>query len=224
MMKNIKYLLIIITLFIGIKCISAIDNNDIKVYDYALILNDNQKLNLTNKINEFIDKTNTNLIIVTVRHTSTKNIEDYINEFYKKYINEDAILLVLNLGNDNDKLNMQAFGNVKKLYNDIQIKEILKLVKIDDNNYKTLTNFIEQLELNNIHINNYNKYLDIRYWILILVPSIILSSIIVLIKFLKSKNSEQEIEKNMYLKLDSLLIEKRLDNFLTTHTSKSRIK
>lgn len=220
-----KYILIILLLFISIKSVNAINelDNNKKIYDYAVVLNNKQEEKLNRKIEKFINKTNTNLIIITVRHPSIKDTKEYLNEFYKKNINNESILLVLNLDNNTMKLDMEVYGNKKIMYSDEQINQILNHVNKEKNYYKTLINFIDEVETNNNYINNYNKYLNIKYWLLIIIPSIILSSIITFIKVLNNKK-ENKYEDNKYLKLDSLIIDKRLDNFLTTHTSKSRIK
>ena len=66
-MKKIKYLIITLLLFFGIKNVNAIQKFDttIKVYDYAQILTEREEKKLKAEANNYVNKHNMDMVIVT---------------------------------------------------------------------------------------------------------------------------------------------------------------
>lgn len=231
-MNKFKYLIIFLFLFIGIKNISALNNfdNSIKVYDYAQILSDKQEENLKDKVNYYINSNNVDMVIITVKYYQQSNVNDYISLFYNRYLfgkgtSNDGIVAVIDLKDDNDSVEIKTFGNAVNLYTKKEIKKIQRESNEEKNYYDRLIKFIEY---SNIYVktdytefkSDDNNYL--KDCLVIGLISFIITSIIIVILLMKEKKVKDNIENN-YIKENSLVINKKEDKFITTHTKKIRM-
>ena len=121
-MKKLKYLIIILLLFIGIRNIYAFDKTE-KIYDYAQILTEKEENKLKIGIDKYINKHNLDMVIVTVKHHSHDNLQNYMNEFYVKNdfgieSNIDGIIIVIDLKDKKENIGMKTFGIANSLYNE----------------------------------------------------------------------------------------------------------
>lgn len=229
-MKKIRYLIILVLLFVGIKNVYAFDNT-IKVYDYALILSNEEEINLKKEVDKYISTNNIDMVIITVRHYNQNNLEDYINEFYTKNelgigSDKSAIVIAISFKDDIEDIDIKTFGIASDLYSSSEIKDILNNINNKDKYYDKLSTFIEYSnkyvgEFDSVYQDK-NILLSIN-WILIVIVSLIIPTIILLIALLKHKNIIEKRNNNYYVKENSVVITTKADKFLTTNTKKKRL-
>lgn len=229
-MKNLKYLILVLFLFIGIKSVNAFDNT-IKVYDYAQVLTEKEESKLKKDVDKFIDKYNFDMAIVTVKYYSQETLDEYMNLFYIKNnfgigINKDGIIAVLDLKNDNNIVGIKTFGNVKNYYSESEIKSIINDIQKEKNNYNKLEifidgafNYVDKFEDNYSDTN----ILLLLNWFQVLTLSILIPTMIVIIGIFKNKNVRKEESVKYYINENSVVITKRNEKYITTNTKKERI-
>ena len=223
-MNKIKYILIILMIFIGIKNIYAFTfDNTIKVYDYAQILTDKEEDKLIGKVNEYINKYNIDMVIVTVKHYEQNTLKEYMDLFYEtnefgKGNNKRGIFIVLDLKNND--IGIETYNLEEGVYTESELTRMKELIEKDDKYYKKINTFIDY---SNKYLNeNYiikkdrnSSYID---YLIMAFISLFISSTLIIILIIKVKKVSKKEESISYLKKDSLVINKREDKFLTTHT------
>lgn len=229
-MKNLKYLILVLILFIGIKSVNAFDNT-IKVYDYAQVLTEKEESKLKKDVDKFIGKYNFDMAIVTVKYYSQETLDEYMNLFYIKNnfgigINKDGIIAVLDLKNDNNIVGIETFGNVKNYYSESEIKSIINDIQKEKNNYNKLEifvdgvfNYVDKFEDNYSDTN----ILLLLNWFQVLTLSILIPTMIVIIGIFKNKNVRKEESARYYINENSVVITKRNEKYITTNTKKERM-
>lgn len=223
-MRKIKYVIIILMLFIGIKNIKAFTfDNTIKVYDYAQILTEKEEDKLIEKVNEYINKYDIDMVIVTVKYYEKNTLKEYMDLFYNTNefgngINKRGIFIVLDLKNND--VGIETYNLDDSLYNDFELKNIKLSVSHENKYYNKLLNFID---LSDKYLNeDYSVKLSINNpvinYLIIIIISIFIPTLVVMSILFKVNKYKVENTKISYLKENSLLINKREDKFLTTHT------
>lgn len=229
-MKKLKYLILVLLLFIGIKSVNAFDNT-IKVYDYAQVLTEKEESELKKDVNKFISKYNIDMAIVTVKYYNQETLDEYMNLFYIKNdfgigTNKDGIIAVLDLKNNKNIVGIKTYGNVKNYYSELEIKSIINDIQKEKNNYNKLEifidgafNYVDKFE------DNYNdtNILLLLNWVQVITLSTLIPTIIVIIGIFKNKNVRKEESARYYIKEDSVVITKRNEKYITTNTKKERI-
>lgn len=135
-------------------CVDAKD----KIYDFADILTDKEEDELKTKINEFISKYNTELVIVTksLPYIDDDQNEDFAADFYDyndfgiDYSLYDGILLFRNTYTSNPYYDMYTFGDTQLYFNKNRYDIILDGIYPDlkGHNYlEGFTNFIEYVDM-----------------------------------------------------------------------------
>lgn len=229
-MKNLKYLILVLFLFMCIKSVNAFDNT-IKVYDYAQVLTEKEESKLKKDVDKFINKYNFDMAIVTVKYYNQETLNEYMNLFYIKNdfgigTNKDGIMAVLDLKNDNNIIWIETFGNVKDYYSESEIKSIINDVQKEKNNYNKLEifidgafNYVDKFEDNYSDTN----ILLLLNWFQVLTLSILIPTMIVIIGIFKNKNVRKEDSARYYINENSVVITKRNEKYITTNTKKERI-
>ena len=229
-MKKLKYLILVLLLFIGIKSVKAFDNT-IKVYDYAQVLTEKEESKLKKNVDKFISKYNIDMTIVTVKHYNQETLNEYMNLFYIKNdfgigTNKDGIIAVLDFKNNQNVVGIETFGNVNNYYSELEIKSITNDIQNEKNNYNKLKifidgafNYVDKFEDNYSDTN----ILLLLNWVQIITLSILISTIIVIIGIFKNKNVRKEESARYYIKENSVVITKRNEKYITTNTKKERI-
>lgn len=230
-MKNIKYLIIVFLLFIGINNVLAFDNT-VKVYDYAQVLPEKKEQELKEEVNNYINKYNVDMVIVTVKYYKQIKLEDYMNLFYNqnefgKGINKDGIILVIDLKENNNTVGIKTYGKAKNLYSENEIKNIINNVNGEKKYYNKLFSFIrysnKYISESDSNYNIVNKSKSHINWLEIILPSLVISAMgVVIVLFKKRKVTNNKIVNN-HVKEDSVVINKTEDKFITTNTKKTRI-
>lgn len=223
-MKKLRYLVIVILLLVGVKNIYAYTfDNTIKVYDYAQILTEKQENKLIENVKKYIDKYNMDMVIVTVKYYTYDNLSDYINEFYNRNnfglgANKSGIIFALDVKNND--IDIKTFGTAKTLYSEAEIKNIISSLNKKDKYYNKLSNFIKY---SNEYINEDNTFiyedniLKSINWLIIVLPSIFIPTLIVIIILLKIRKGMKGNNEYYYIG-NNLIMKKREDKFITTHT------
>lgn len=239
--SKLKVLFILLVLFIGLNYVNAFDKTA-KVYDYAQILTEKEEKKLKTNINEYIEKYNMEMVIVTVKHHTQNTPESYAQEFYKhnefgKGQNLDGIIFVIDFTSDNFKIQVEPFGSATKIYDNNRVKKISQeiLSKKEKGYFKMSDLFIKKAseyakegitssnENDNEIIINKSILREPSLWLFISIVSFIVSTIIIIILILKNKMIRKSTNAKYYLIKDSVLINISKDEFETTETTSDRI-
>ena len=232
-MKKLKYLLIIFLMFVFIDNTHAFDTS-LKVYDYAQVLTTEEEQNLKKDIDLYIANHNMDMAVVTVKYHSKSSTMAYADDFYDYNgfgigSNFDGVIFVLDFTFwENGDIWMSTTGNAINVYTDSRIDSILDSVVAKKNwgYYEMFNTFIEK---SNYYANEgilvYDSTLENKQsaWKGIIIFSLIIPSVIVLILVLKNKMVKKSTTAGNYLLKDSVVINKRSDRFITTHTTSVRI-
>lgn len=220
-------------MFIGIKNINALDTS-LKVYDYAQILTANEEMKLRSKINSYINKYNMDMVLVTVKKHNNIDTMHYADEFYTRNkfgIGQtyDGVIMVIDFTAGYTDVLMTKKGKAINYYTDDRIDRILdEVIKKNDKDYYGIFDaFIEKADYYaglgiSTNYDNYEKD-DTINWIISLIVSIIVPTIIIIIVVAKNKKEKLNITESNYLVDGSVVVNKRLDKFITTHTTSTRI-
>ena len=231
-MRKIKYLFILFLVFIGINSVEAFDTS-LKVYDYAQVLTTDEEEELRNDINLFIANHNMDMALVTVKYHNKSNTMNYADDFYDYNgfgigPNYDGVIFVVDFTFGYTDIWMSTTGKAINYYTDSRIDSILDAVSLKKNSgyYEMLSTFIA--ESNYYAKQGIPTYSDNYYdsginWKTIIIWSLIIPSVIVLIFILKNKMIKAATHAGEYLVKDSVVINKRDDRFITTHTTSVRI-
>ena len=227
-MKHLKKLFLILLLIIGVSSVKAerVFDTTIKIYDYAQILNDKEEKDLKKSVDKYIKKYNKDMVLVTVKHYNQNTLEEYMELFYNTNKfgigdNKDGIMFTMDLKNDD--IGIKTFGITNDLYSENELNKILTKVNKKDNTKDKLSTFIKY---SNKYIDEYDSdtfdddVLISVDWIGITIISFILSTLVVFIGLLKSKNKSSNKRNDNCVK--NLIITVKEDSFITTHTKKRK--
>lgn len=239
-MKKIIYsLLIVISTIVIIPSIKALDTTQ-KIYDYADILTDEEEALLKVKIDEYIEKYNIDMVLVSVRSHSKSSTEAYADDFYDYNgfgigSTYDGVIFVLDYNFGNENMWMSTSGEGIKLYDDNRIDNILDVVYEDYDYYELYSDFIDECSYyaslgvpssnKDIYINENGDLVYKRSfpWLVSIIMSGIISTIVLLILIHKNKMVKKALDANVYLNNETANITDRNDQFVTTHTTSVRI-
>ena len=174
------------------------------------------------------------MAIVTVKHHNKIDTMNYADDFYDYNgfgigTNDDGVIFVLDFTFwENGDIWMSTTGRAIDIYTDYRIDSILDSVVARKNSgyYEMFNTFIEKSSYyaregvptyDNYETNNKSV------WIGIIVASLIIPSIIVLVLVLKNKMIKASTTAGEYLLRDTIVINKRSDRFVTTHTTSVRV-
>ena len=227
-MKKLRVLVLLFLLIIGVGSVKAdrIFDTTIKIYDYAQVLNPKEEEDLKKSVDKYIGKHNIDMVLVTVKHYNQKILEEYMELFYNKNKfgignNKSGIMFTLDFKNND--IGIKTFGLANDLYSANELNKIISKVDKKNNNKDKLSTFIKY---SNKYINEYeNETFDDNIlievdWIGILIVSFVLSTMIVFMGLLKSKNKRSIKKDDNSVK--SLIITTKEDSFITTNTKKRR--
>lgn len=200
-----------------------------KIYDYANLLSDDEEKELFNKIENFIDEYNMDLVIVTINDNNKSSSMAYADDFYDYNDfgigdKNDGILFLIDM--DYRKMWISTTGNAINIY-DSYIDSILDdcySYITNKNYYKCAITFI------NSSVDSYEKYVDLyekhkRFkWIfgfvLACIVSLIIPTVFCLYKKSKHKAIKLATDADTYLIKSSFHLTKSEDKFSHSHTSK----
>ena len=244
-MKYLKLLLLtLIISIIGILNVKAIDTSE-KVYDFANVLTPEQKELLKEKIDKYIETYNMDMAVVTVKYHNYSSTMQYADDFYDVNhfgigATEDGLVCVIDFSTGHDDFWISTKGNAIIMYDDARINSILDAMDAvyyrDKTDYYNMFNaFIDKSSSyaalgipksnKNVRLNNYGMPYEERPfpWSGITILSLIISTIAIVILISKNKMIHKATNADNYIDKNSINITKRVDQFLTTHTSRVRI-
>ena len=223
-----------------------------KIYDFSGILSDEEEKELKIKIDEFISKTNMDLVIVTdeLPYTNDSDNETYAEDFYdyndfglgtKHY---DGIILFRNTYRANPYYIMTLTGEAQFYYH-TRIDDILDEIypNIKSGNYKqAFSDFIYQLngyydrgipdemkeyDLDETgHLIKVEKEEDKEYKppiVVMIISAILGTSIFTGVNVKKNKMVTHEYDADNYLDHNTINYSKVIDKFVSTFTTSHRI-
>ena len=213
-----------------------------KIYDFAGVLTDEEYERLQTEINEYIKKTNMDLVFVIANvpyYTDSQN-EDYAADFYDYNdfgINFDkysGTLFFRNVYESDPYYDIYTFGNAQLYYDYNKLQVILDGVynNIHNGNYEKgfsqVINYLDRYYEKGKSTTEYevdeNGVLYVKYkypWQFILIVSAGITLIIMIILVKKNKMIYKATEAHEYQ--SKAKITNRVDQLTSTHTSSYRI-
>ncbi len=193
-----------------------------KVYDYANLLSDNEEKELFNKIQDFINEYNMDMVIVTINDNNKSSSMAYADDFYDYNDfgigdQNDGILFLIDM--DYRKMWISTTGNAINIY-DSYIDPIL------DDCYDYIANkeYYEcAMTFINSSANSYEKYERagwISGFVLAGIVSLIIPTVFCLYKKSKHKAIRLATDADTYLVKSSFQMNKSEDHFSHSHTSR----
>lgn len=213
----------------------------LKVYDYADILTEQEEYLLTGKILKFIEKYNTDLVLLTdsFGYYYDEANEEYAVDFYDyndfglDYPKYDGILLFRN-ANPNDRYyDIYTFGNAQLYFNQSRYDYILDSIYnyfVNQDYYQGYSLFLQILDnyyaegkpasMGSYDVDDmgylYEKYVPP------ILPAFIISSVVTLVVMLilvsKNKMVKKATKASEYMDHNSVFYTRQDDNFIRSHT------
>jgi len=198
-----------------------------KIYDFAGYLNDNQISELKNKVDDFIDKSNMDFVIVTTSDLNGFSTSDFTNNFYKyNDFKRDGVIFVIYSGVKEPEIYMLAFGKASKIYTDSEIGDTLAYVYPNINNKKyndALTDYIKIIDgfydlqddsWGSYKVDDKGNLIKSIPWIAIVVLAIALTFVIISIFMfmIKKRNKNASNTINIGNKVDNSTLSIKCDN------------
>lgn len=219
----------------------AVDASE-KVYDYADILTDEEEAILKERIDDFIEKTKMDMVIVipSFSYNDDSENEDYAANFYDYndfgMANEknSGVLFLRNADSTDPYFNIYSYGNAQLYYDYDRLERVLDLVypDISSKNYlRGFARFITKMKdiynsgpssnLKDYKVNG-NGYLYKPYkipWLETLGASLLITIIVLVVLVKKNKMIMRASSATEYLDKESFIINERKDKYVTSHTS-----
>lgn len=240
-MKKFEFLLILLFAFIGINTVNAFDNTT-KVYDYAMVLTTSEKEELKEKVYDYIDEYNMDMVLVTVKYHEKNSTKEYAQDFYDYNgfgLNDtyDGIIFVIDFTFGYTDIYIATTGESIIMYDDYRINNMLDNIALQKNNgyYSMFESFINDAsKYANLGIPSSNSNVGIDSngnpiykeripWTTIILVSLLIPTLIILIFVFKNRMVKKSMNAKYYLKEGSVVITSRNDRFITTHTTSVRI-
>ncbi len=218
----------------------AVNENE-KVYDFANLLDDSEEDQLYNKINNYIETSKYDLVIVTINDNNKYSATEYADDFFD-YNNfgfgtsRDGLLILIDM--DTRVIWISTSGMAIKMYDDSRIDSIIDAGYYYLKNqeyYECLTRVIDKI--NNYFLSGYpssnsNLFIDedgnpyyikkIPY-VMVLLMSGAICAITSLILYFKTSSKIKKQNTVTYINPNMTNIIKN-DQFVTTYTSRVRIQ
>ena len=244
-MRRFKLLLLLLTIFfVGIISVKAVDTSE-KVYDLANVLTSEEKELLKEKIDKYIEDYNMDMAVVTVRYHNYSSTMEYADAFYDTNgfgigSTRDGLICVIDFSTGHDDFWISTTGHAIVMYDDYRINKILDDMDVvyyrdKTDYYNMFVAFIDKSSSyasSGIPSSNKNVKIDengMPYverpfpWFGISFASLIVSTIIVLILIFRNKMVHKAKNADEYIDKSSINITNRVDQFVTTNTTRVRI-
>ena len=225
----------------NVKSTPLVDSKE-KIYDFANILTDSEENALYDKVTEFINKTNMELVFVTIdqKYESDSFHDTYATDFYdyndfgidNEYYS--GVLLIRNAYSDDPYYNIYTFGEAQLYFPKERREKLLDDIygNFSSKNYvpgyeeviEKLTNYYDEGipdEYKDYTIDETGHIQAPYSFPIILAPliSIISTSIVLSVLISKNKMVKKASEADVYLDSKSIGYSKRCDEFITSKTT-----
>ena len=214
-----------------------------KVYDFADLFTDEEEVLLYNKITEYINKHNMDLVVVTTTDNNKASAKDYAYDFYDynmfgKNKFHDGILFLIDM--DTREIYFATSGEAQIMYDDERIDDILDVVYSyvkDERYYDSIDKGIDKSsEFASSGIPSSNEYVRLDEngkpyvvkirkvnWLVSIAVGLVLSLTITFITISRYKKIKLATDADGYLDKKKIVKGTFTDQFLTTHTTRTRI-
>lgn len=213
-----------------------------KIYDFADILSDDEEEEIYSKINDFIEKTNMDMVIVSIDmpYSNDYKNEDFAADFYDyndfgiDFSNYSGILLLRNNYSRDKYYDMYTFGDAQLYFDQSRYDDILDGIY----SYFTSSNYVDGMSkfisrCSSYYDNGYaykyrNAYVDFDGYIqynyhvpvfMCLVGSSIITLITMCILVKKNKMVRKATTASQYLVKNSINYTEHTDQFVNSHTT-----
>lgn len=203
----------------------AVDDTDIKVYDFANKLTMSEEEEYQEIAEEFNEKYDMDLVIVLVDYGySAYQIETYADDFYDYNgfgVGDDNSGIIIAIDTSDELKNeyniaVETTGKAIKRYTDNEIDFIFD--HLGDNKYDGYTAMIDGF------IEDAKNYSDLEKsplpWILLILIPILSSTITICIMLAMNKMVKKATTAEAYLDTNAINFTRREDRFVTTHTTR----
>lgn len=214
-------------------------NEKEKIYDFAKLIDDSYEANILEKIEEFINTYNMDMVVVTVDTYTKRTATEYADDFYDynyfgKNKNRDGILLLIDMYQR--EVAISTTGQAILVYDDERIDYMLDNLEyyLKDSKYKSaIESFIEDSSMyakagipssnKYAHIDENGNYVVIKPfpWVIIILISLAITVVVMLI--LLSRHKMIRLASTARYYLTGINITNRQDRFITTFTTKTRL-
>lgn len=206
----------------------CVDANE-KIYDFADLLTEEEETNLYDVVTNFIKETNLDLVIVTINNNPKQSAREYADDFFD-YNDFSMNGLTFLIDMDNRDYYISTTGEAMLYYNDERIDNILDSSynnMLDANYNEAILSFINKTTyyynlgiINTKYIiTNDGKIVRKTPWLLLILISLIPTILITLQLALRNKKVKLSNTADDYLKDSKIMITKREDKLINSHTS-----
>lgn len=213
----------------------AVDASE-KVYDFADLLTISEEEQVYNQVQQFINKANLDLAIVTISDNNKFSAMEYADDFYDYNnfgLEEDHSGVLFLIDMDTREIYISTTGRALSIYNDFRISRILDAIyqEFSNKNYLNgVTKFvtiIESYDTMGLPSNKDSKYIidadgtvSRRFpWLIILGIPLAITVIVVGSLIYKNKLVRVATSSREYLDKDSLRIKTVSDRLISTNTT-----
>ena len=213
-----------------------------KVYDFADILTDTEEKQLYNKIQNFIEHSNMDMVIVTIdmSYTSDSKNEDFAADFYDyndfgmSFDNYSGIVLLRNNYSADRYYDIYTFGDAQLYFNQSRYDDILDGIYSEMSGGKYLSGMSEFIDkctdyydrgyayqYRHAYVDN-DGYIQYNFYVPIIPCSIgacVITLIVMLIMIGKNKMVKKAITATQYLDKNSINYTQHVDQFSHSHTT-----
>lgn len=225
----------------NVKSTKYVDSSE-KIYDFSNVLNEEEKNELKSLIDDYINKTQMDMVILTdsVPYTNDNTNDTYASDFYDyndfgiNFKNYSGVILFRNTYEENPYFNVYTFGQAQLYYPQNRCDYVLDDIYEDlkSKNYiDGFTKFIDEFntyynkgipkELKDYYIDDMG-YIKKGYKLPLLTTFIvatIVTIIVLLIMVKKNKMVKKETMAGEYLNNNSIKYTKRNKNLISSHTT-----
>lgn len=202
-----------------------------KIYDYANLITKDEEEDLYNKVQEFINKYNMDMAIVTINSNPKSSSMAYADDFYDynnfgKGANNSGLLFLIDMQNRN--MWISTTGDAIQIYTDSRINTILDYTydKISNEDYNGCAQqFIEKASyFANKGIKGGSKVVTVPKMICnSLVFASIVTIVFICIGLATHKKPKKKKEATNYI-TQPLKLSRNSDTFINNHVSKVKIE
>ncbi|MCI8346504.1 MAG: TPM domain-containing protein [Bacilli bacterium] len=210
-------------------------NEEEKIYDFANLYTESEEHDLFNKVSNYINSYNMDLVIVTITSNNKASPMTYADDFYdynKFGIGQDRAGVLFLIDMENREIYMSTTGNAINMYNDYRINESLEKVyqyMSNEEYFEGTSNYIKVISdyaSSGLPSNNdSNQKMPVRVVILrSLLSGLIITIIIMIILIRKNKLVRKATTAEEYLDQDSVDIKTISDSLISTNTVRTTIE